>query len=68
MARIFGAILVLLAALGIPAAEAGFCSPESVVRNVYAYYGDRSSDLSSGLPRDTVTARQFFDRKPAGRV
>jgi hypothetical protein len=62
MARIFGAILVLFAALGIPAAEAGFRSPESLVRNVYAYYGDRSSDLSSGLPRDTSTARQFFDR------
>jgi hypothetical protein len=62
MARIFGATLVLLAGLGIPAAEAGFRSPESLVRNVYAYYGDRSSDLSSGLPRDTATARQFFDR------
>jgi hypothetical protein len=37
-------------------------SPESLVRNVYAYYGDRSSDLSSGLPRDDATARQFFDR------
>jgi hypothetical protein len=62
MARIFGAILVLLAGLGVPAAEAGFRSPESLVRNVYAYYGDRSSDLSSGLPRDTTTARQYFDR------
>jgi hypothetical protein len=39
----------------------GFRSPESLVRNVYAYYGDRSSDLSSGLPRDTATAQQFFD-------
>jgi hypothetical protein len=38
-----------------------FRSPESLVRNVYAYYGDRSSDLSSGLPRDPATARQFFD-------
>jgi hypothetical protein len=62
MARIFGAILVLLAGLAVPAAEAGFRSPESLVRNVYAYYGDRSSDLSSGLPRDTTTARQYFDR------
>ena len=42
-------------------AEAGFRSPESLVRNVYAYYGDRSSELSSGLPRDSATARQFFD-------
>ena len=62
MARLFGASLVLLAGLGGPAVEAGFRSPESLVRNVYAYYGDRSSDLSSGLPRDTDTARQFFDQ------
>jgi hypothetical protein len=62
MARLFGVILVLLAGLGGPAVEAGFRSPESLVRNVYAYYGDRSSDLSSGLPRDSDTARQFFDQ------
>ena len=59
MARLFGAILVLLA--GVPALQAGFRSPESLVRNVYAYYGDRSSTLSSGLPHDAETARQFFD-------
>ncbi len=58
---IFGAVLVLLLGLGITPAEAGFRSPESLVRNVYAYYGDRSSDLSSGLPRDAATAAQFFD-------
>jgi hypothetical protein len=62
MTRAFGAILVLLAGLGVSSLEAGFRSPESLVRNVYAYYGDRSSDLSSGLPRDPVTARQFFDQ------
>jgi hypothetical protein len=45
----------------VPAARAGFRSPESLVRNVYAYYGDRSSALSNGLPRDGATARQFFD-------
>jgi hypothetical protein len=39
----------------------GFRSPESLVRNVYAYYGDRTSELSSGLPRDPDTARQFFE-------
>ena len=61
MARIFAAVLVLIAGLGILPAGAGFRSPELVVRNVYAYYGDRSSDLSSGLPRDSATARQFFD-------
>jgi hypothetical protein len=60
MARLFGAILILLA--GVSALRAGFQSPESVVRNLYAYYGDRSSELSSGLPRDTATASQFFDR------
>jgi len=61
MAKVFGALLVLLAGLGLSAAKAGFRSPESLVRNVYAYYGDGSSDLSSGLPRDSATARQFFD-------
>jgi hypothetical protein len=59
--KVLGAVLVLLAGLGAWTAEAGFRSPESLVRNVYAYYGDRSSDLSSGLPRDSATARQFFD-------
>ena len=58
MTRILAAILVLLAG---PGAHAGFRSPESLVRNVYAYYGDRTSELSSGLPRDEETARRFFD-------
>src|ERR1700692_4635486 len=62
MTRLFAAFLVVLAGLGASAAKAGFRSPESLVRNVYAYYGDRSSDLSSGLPHDPATARQFFDR------
>jgi hypothetical protein len=53
--------LVVLAGAGISPVEAGFRSPESLVRNVYAYYGDRSSDLSSGLPRDAAAGRQFFD-------
>jgi hypothetical protein len=68
MAR-FPAILVVLAGLGVPAASAGFRSPESLVRNVYAYYGDRSSELSSGLPHDAATAEQFFDPslRPAWR-
>jgi hypothetical protein len=61
MAKFPQAILLLCACLGASAAMAGFRSPESLVRNVYAYYGDRSSDLSSGLPRDSGTARQFFD-------
>ena len=66
MAKVVGALLVLLAGLGLSAVQAGFRSPESLVRNVYAYYGDRSSDLSSGLPRDPATARQFFDQSLRG--
>ena len=54
-------ILSLLACLGGARAEAGFRSPESLVRNVYAYYGNGASELSKGLPRDPETARQFFD-------
>jgi hypothetical protein len=61
MAKIPIAFLVLLAGLGVSAAGPGFRSPESLVRNVYAYYGDRSSELASGLPHDSATARQFFD-------
>lgn len=62
MAKIIGTILVfVIAVLETSAAAAGFRSPESLVRNVYAHYGDRSSDLSSGLPHDTATARQFLD-------
>jgi hypothetical protein len=61
MSKVFGTVLVLLAGLSVSTAEAGFRSPESLVRNVYAYYGDRTSDLSSGLPRDPATAHQFFD-------
>jgi hypothetical protein len=59
--KVFGTVLVLLAGLGISTVEAGLRSPESLVGNVYAYYGDRSSDLSSGPPRDSATAHQFFD-------
>jgi hypothetical protein len=43
VAKVFGAILVLLAGLGLPTAPAGFRSPESLVRNVYAYDSDPSS-------------------------
>ncbi len=61
MAKLLAALTALLAGIGVSSAGAGFRSPESLVRNVYAYYGDRSSELSSGLPRDTATAQQFFD-------
>src|SRR5579859_2214974 len=53
--------LVLAAAVGISGAEAGFRSPESLVRNVYAYYGDRTDALSGGLPHDADAAERFFD-------
>ena len=54
-------ILAVLAGLGVAPTEAGFRSPESLVRNVYAYYGQGTSELSKGLPRDAETAQQFFD-------
>jgi hypothetical protein len=56
MAKFFLSILLLLAGLGVTGSEAGFRSPESVARNVYAYYGEGSPDFSSGLPRDSGTA------------
>ncbi len=62
MARIYAAIAVLLAGLALTPAQAGFRSPESLIRNVYAYYGNGASDYSKGLPRDPDTARQFFDQ------
>ncbi|MCA1396783.1 MULTISPECIES: hypothetical protein [Bradyrhizobium] len=40
---------------------AGFRSPESLIRNVYAHYGRGSAEYSNGLPRDEETARRFFD-------
>jgi hypothetical protein len=61
MQRIFKAVLVLLAGLSALPAEAGFRSPESLVRNVYAHYGNGVPDFSKGLPRDEATTRQFFD-------
>jgi len=42
-------------------AAAGFGSPESLVRNVYAHYGQGAPELSGGLPRTAEIARQFFD-------
>ncbi|CCE07108.1 conserved exported hypothetical protein [Bradyrhizobium sp. STM 3843] len=46
---------------GIATASAGFSSPESLVRNVYAHYGQGTPEFSAGLQRDQGTARQFFD-------
>jgi hypothetical protein len=61
MAKFLAAILIMIAGFGVRSAEAGFRSPDSLVKNVYAYYDDRSSDLSNGLPRDAATASQYFD-------
>ncbi len=59
MRRVFTAILVLL---GAPAAaDAGFRTPELLVRNVYGYYGRGVPDLSRGLPHDEATTLKFFD-------
>jgi hypothetical protein len=52
--------LTLLGASPAPA-EAGFRSPESLIRNVYAHYSSGTSGLSQGLPRDPETAARFFD-------
>ena len=57
--RIFAAILML--ACGASAAGAGFRTPESLVRNVYAHYGNGAPDFSGGLPHDEATSARFFD-------
>ncbi len=59
--RELAGILALFAGLWLATAEAGFRTPESLVRNVYAYYGEGAPELSRGLPRDEATARQFFE-------
>jgi hypothetical protein len=53
------AALALFLAVG--PATAGFKSPESLVRNVYAHYGSGAAELSRGLPRNAETAAKFFD-------
>jgi hypothetical protein len=60
--KFLAAILIFVAGLAALPAQAGFRSPESLVRNVYAYYGKGASDLSKGLPRSAEIAEQFFDR------
>jgi hypothetical protein len=59
--RELAGIVALCAGLWLAAAEAGFRTPESLVRNVYAHYGEGTPELSKGLPRDAPTARLFFD-------
>ena len=64
MAKLGLAIFILVTGLAGARLEAGFRSPESLVRNVYAYYGSGSPGFSSGLPHDAETARQFFSCRP----
>jgi hypothetical protein len=66
MPRRLLASLIVLAPFAAPPAEAGFRSPVSLVRNVYAHYGQGAPEFSRGLPRDEETAKQFFD--PSLRV
>jgi hypothetical protein len=54
-------VALALFGLGFLPAQAGFRSPESLVRNVYAHYGSGSSEFSRGLPRNSETAAKFFD-------
>jgi hypothetical protein len=55
-----GTLLVLFLTGELPV-SAGFKSPESLIRNVYAHYGSGTPELSKGLPRDSETAEKFFD-------
>jgi hypothetical protein len=54
-------IFTLYVGFAVMPLEAGFRSPESLIRNVYAHYGQGSPGFSDGLPHDSDTARQFFD-------
>ncbi len=55
------AFVMAATCLSSPSVRAAFQTPESLVRNVYAWYGEGSSGFTGGLPRDPDTARQFFD-------
>jgi hypothetical protein len=59
--NILACFSLVAAALGAATADAGFRTPESLIRNVYAYYGKGSPAFSNGLPHDEDAARQFFD-------
>ena len=63
MAKFVLTILMLYAGFGMMPLEAGFRSPESLVRNIYAHYGQGSPGFSGGLPHDSDTARRFFDSR-----
>ncbi|MEZ5822990.1 MAG: hypothetical protein R3D82_19515 [Xanthobacteraceae bacterium] len=61
--RIVPVAFLALLMLGRLPATAGFKSPESLIRNVYAHYGSGAPEFSKGLPRDTATAEQFLLRR-----
>jgi hypothetical protein len=57
------AVVAMLTAVGLSypqAAAAGFRTPQSLVQNLYAWYGEGSPDFSHGLPHDEAIARRFF--------
>jgi hypothetical protein len=62
MAKFLIAAVILVAGLAATPVQAGFRSPQSLVRNVYAHYGNGSPGFSGGLPHDPETARTFFDQ------
>lgn len=64
--QILAGFSLVATVFGAAATEAGFRSPESLIRNVYAHYGKGSPALSNGLPRDDETAREFFDSSLRG--
>ena len=66
MAKAAFSIALLVLGLMASPAKAGFRSPESLIRNVYAHYGSGSSEFSKGLPRDEETAAKFFDASLRG--
>ena len=61
MAKLVLTILILYAGFGVMPLEAGFRLPESLIRNIYAHYGQGAPGFSDGLPHDFDTARRFFD-------
>lgn len=59
--KFLAGIALVAASFTAATACAGFRTPESLIRNVYAHYGKGSPEFSNGLPRDADSARQFFD-------
>ena len=60
--KFLAAIAIWVAGVATLPAYAGFRTPESLIRNLYGYYGKGSAEHSKGLPHNAETAEQFFDR------